>query len=72
MHAKASGDGMGVERKRKGDEERKKCKGVLGTFSENSRGHLEFYLEFKILQDYLISNFTMLLIFVLVCVTMND
>ena len=46
MHAKASGDGMGVERKRKGDEERKKCKGVLGTFSENSRGHLEFYLDF--------------------------
>lgn len=32
MDAQASGNGMGVERKRKGDEEGKVCKGVFSNF----------------------------------------
>ena len=70
MH-KPQGMGWGSRERERETKRERNAKEFSVTFSENSRGNLEFYLEFKILQDYLISNFTMLLIFVLVCVTMN-
>ena len=70
MH-KPQGMGWGWRERERETKRERNAKEFSVTFSENSRGNLEFFLEFLILQDYLISNFTMLLIFVLVCVTMN-